>query len=87
MFYYAFHHTFGVNTRDSHYHRIGYVLAFSSKRNRDNYVIDEIDAEAIDHKTARWYMIDRVAAAEFCAPSDVDYNTRELIAHYNAIDY
>ena len=87
MFYYAFHHTFGVNMRDGNNHRIGYVLAFSSKRNRDKYVNDEIDAETIDHKTARWYMIDRVAAAESCAPSEVGYTTRELIEHYNAIDY
>lgn len=87
MFYYAFQHTSGINMRDERNHRIGYVLAFSNKRNRDKYVNNEIDTETIDHKTARWYMIDRVAAAECCAPSDVAYSTRELIEHYNAIDY
>lgn len=87
MYHYAFHHTYGINMRDEHGRRIGYVLAFSSKRNRDKYVNDEIDAETIDHKTARWYMIDYVAAGEFCASSDIDYNMRELVEHYNAINY
>lgn len=83
MYYYAFQHNYGINTRDAKNHRIGYVLAFRSKRDRDKYVKDEIDAEAIDHKTARWHMLDLVAANEFCAPSDIELNTRELLSRYN----
>ena len=83
MFYYAFQHTYGINMRDEKNHRIGYVLAFSSKRNRDKFVRDEIDAETIDAKTARWHMLDFVATREFCAPSDLELNTRELVRRYN----
>lgn len=83
MFFYAFEHTYGVNTRDTNGNRIGCVLAFSNKRNRDKFINENEKAETISSKTARRHMLDYVAAHEFCKPSDLEFNATELVCRYN----
>lgn len=85
MFYYAFSHKYSPIIRDVNNHRIGTVYRFTSKRDRDEWVSSTDYAETIDHKTARWYMLDYVASRECCAPSDLKLNTNELVRRYNMV--
>lgn len=56
--FYAFDNTYGINTRsvDSN-DRIGKVAAFTSKKDRDDYVHGNANAEPIDSKEARRYLV------------------------------
>ena len=77
MFFYAFQHTYSVNGN-----RVGYVYAFSSKRNRDKFVEEYTNAVTIRSKAARRHMRDYVAAREFCKPSDLEFDVTELVYRY-----
>lgn len=63
MHHYAFCHKYGINMRDEHGRRIGYVVVFPSANARDEYVYNTEDcAEKITSKVARWHMIDNILA-------------------------
>lgn len=57
--FYAFNHHYSDNIRDKRGHRIGSVVCFDTKRERDAYCYEE-DAEPIPMKVARWYMLDTI---------------------------
>ena len=83
MFFYAFSTLTASTCSTPNGNRIGYVYAFTSKRNRDKFVVKDASAEAINSKTARRHMLDYVAAHEFCKPSDLEFDMTELVYRYN----
>lgn len=55
--FYAFDNKHGLNTRSADdYDRIGKVVVFNSKKDRDAYVGDNENAERISSKEARHYL-------------------------------
>lgn len=56
--FYAFDNKYGIDTRSADSNdRIGKVRAFISKNDRDDYVYGNANAEPIDSKKARRYLI------------------------------
>ena len=59
--FYAFDNRYGINTRSADdYDRIGEVVAFTTKKDRDAYVNDNEKAERISSKEARRYLLKEV---------------------------
>ena len=59
--FYAFDNRHGINTRSADdYDRIGEVVVFNSKKDRDAYVGDNENAERISSKEARHYLLKEV---------------------------
>lgn len=76
--FYAFDNKYGINTRSADSNdRIGKVRAFMSKNDRDDYVYGNSNAEPIDSKEARRYLIAEIKS--YMEPmTDAE---REDIAH------
>ena len=59
--FYAFKHMYGINMRSADdYDRIGEVVVFNFKKDRDAYVNDNANAECISSKQARHYLLKEI---------------------------
>lgn len=69
--FYAYHNRYGIGVRAEEGYRIGYVVCFSNRRARDEYVSSDSKAEAISSKEARAEMCDYLMANAYMTDANV----------------
>lgn len=79
--FYAFVHKYGHNMRDTQGKQIGHVAVFPTRNTRDDFVSEVSNAEAINSKTARVYLIDELLAERPHMRDDVPYLSMAELVH------
>lgn len=72
--YYAYNNQYGIGTTDTNGNRIGSIVIFDTKAERDVYVFDEINAERLTSSEAK-----REIARELRSDYDYEETMSDLV--------